>query len=155
MNGPSGQLGPLEGKSVNDDPSHSTVGVCSVTGQLGDQAGPLRHCSCGVWFRPTKWNQKACSRKCSNATYNAANPVTRQGSLFEERPRLAHQCGAILERVARGRVTNSELARMALNYRARISELRQAGHDVRVVERNRKTGLVWYGLFAAGRELTL
>lgn len=48
-------------------------------------------------------------------------------------PRLSAQCMALLERLQRSPVTNVEaVAQMhILNLTARISELRQAGHDVR------------------------
>lgn len=48
-------------------------------------------------------------------------------------PRLSAQCVSLLERLQRGPITNVEAATSMriLNLTARISELRQAGHDVR------------------------
>ncbi len=61
-----------------------------------------------------------------------------------EGKRLSRQCQAILERLQAGRASNSELAGIALNYRARISDLRAVGHTVVCVDRNRETGLSFY-----------
>lgn len=63
-----------------------------------------------------------------------------------EAKRLSRQCQAILERLRSGRASNSELAEMALNYRARISDLRQRGFRIKVTDRNHETGLSWYEL---------
>lgn len=81
--------------------------------------------------------------------------ATQQLSLVlaQERKRLSHQCGLILGMLQGGRLTNRELSRYALKYSGRISELRQMGHDVRVVERDRKTGLTSYALFVKGIEV--
>ena len=65
-----------------------------------------------------------------------------------DRLRLNAQCQRILERLRQGRVSNRELSAIALKYTGRVSELRQAGHSVKVVERNRETGLTWYELEA-------
>jgi len=64
----------------------------------------------------------------------------------EERPRLAGQNQAILERLQRGPATNKELAQLALKYSSRISDLRAAGYDVVVIDHDRKTGAVMYEL---------
>lgn len=72
--------------------------------------------------------------------------------LQPERARLSNQCSIILGRLMQGRATNRELSEIALNYRARVSELRQRRHDVRVVEHNRVTGLAIYALFVNGVE---
>ena len=63
-----------------------------------------------------------------------------------ERPRLSRQCQAILERLQHGPATNRELAGLALKYSGRISDLRKAGHDVRVWSHEHRTGLVVYGI---------
>ncbi|NLX57310.1 MAG: hypothetical protein GXY58_19545 [Planctomycetaceae bacterium] len=58
-----------------------------------------------------------------------------------ERPRLTGQNAAILERLKRGPATNRELAAISLKYTSRISDLRAAGYDVVVVDRDRATGM--------------
>jgi hypothetical protein len=73
--------------------------------------------------------------------------------LRQEQHRLSNQCGLILGMLQGGRLTNRELSRYALKYSGRISELRQMGHDVRVVARDRVTGLTWYALFLGGVEV--
>lgn len=73
--------------------------------------------------------------------------------LRAERARLSNQCAIILGRLMRGRVTNKELSGIALKYSGRTSELRMRGHDIRIVHRNRATGLVVYALFVDGREV--
>jgi hypothetical protein len=69
-----------------------------------------------------------------------------------EAPRLSRQCHAILDRLRRGRATNRELVAIAINHTGRISECRRVGHDIRVVDEDRKTGYAQYALFVAGRE---
>lgn len=64
----------------------------------------------------------------------------------EERPRLSGQNARILERLRRGPATNDELSGIARKYTSRISDLRAAGHDVRVIEHDRTTGVVLYKL---------
>ena len=65
----------------------------------------------------------------------------------EEKPRLQGQCKEILELLqSRVKITNRELADLALNYRARISDLRAAGYDITCVDRDHKTGLAMYEL---------
>lgn len=64
----------------------------------------------------------------------------------DERPRLSGQNQAILERLRRGPATNRQLMSIALNYRARISDLRAHGYDVQVAERDHKTGYTLYEL---------
>ena len=76
----------------------------------------------------------------------APRAVKVTGTPAAERKRLSRQCEAILERLKRGTASNSELAAMALNFRARISEIRQAGYSIEVVERNHDTGLNFYAL---------
>lgn len=72
--------------------------------------------------------------------------ISRPKSLAADSPRLNAQCQAILERLRKGRASNQELSSMALNYTARISELRNAGYLIPCVDRNRETGLSWYEL---------
>lgn len=58
-------------------------------------------------------------------------PVTCDPRVPEEdRPRLTKQCAAILERLQRGPILNRDLANFCLNPRARISDLRKAGHNI-------------------------
>lgn len=67
-----------------------------------------------------------------------------------EAPRLSRQCAAILALLRQGPATNRQLADLSLKYTSRISEVRAAlkphGETVIVLERNRETGLVLYGL---------
>lgn len=63
-----------------------------------------------------------------------------------ERPRLSKQCRQILWRLEQGPATNVELASIALKYTSRLSDLRAAGYDVQVVERDHRTGVVRYAL---------
>ncbi len=65
----------------------------------------------------------------------------------QEVKRLGGQCAKILERLRRGRVSNDELSRISRKYTSRISDLRQAGHDVRCVSHDRATGLAFYELY--------
>ena len=60
----------------------------------------------------------------------------------EDRPRLEKQCDRLLERLQRGPVTNVEamVELRILNLTARVSELRQAGHNVQAT---RGKGGVW------------
>jgi hypothetical protein len=76
----------------------------------------------------------------------SARPVVLASPTLErrERRRLSKQNAEILARLQRGSASNSELAEMALNYRARISELRQAGFNVECFDRNRETGYARY-----------
>ena len=66
----------------------------------------------------------------------------------DEAPRLNEQCRAILVRLQAGRATNHDLAGIALNYRARVSDLRGIGYRIDVIERDRKTGVSVYALRA-------
>jgi hypothetical protein len=52
----------------------------------------------------------------------------------------------MLALLRQGRATNRELAGIALKYTGRVSELRQAGHNVVVVSRDRASGLTVYEL---------
>lgn len=64
----------------------------------------------------------------------------------EEKPRLSGQNQAILDILQRRRATNKELGAISLKYTARISDIRKAGYDIRVVSHDRKSGLVVYEL---------
>jgi len=64
----------------------------------------------------------------------------------QERPRLSGQNQAIIERLRLGPATNRELAQIALKYTSRLSDLRAAGYDVVVVDRDRATGMTMYEL---------
>jgi hypothetical protein len=70
----------------------------------------------------------------------------------EERPRLSRQCQEILAVLRRGRMTNTQMAAIAKKYTSRVSDLRAAGHDVKLVDEDRKTGYAQYALFVQGRE---
>ena len=61
-------------------------------------------------------------------------------------PRLSRQNAAILQRLRQGPASNTQLAAIALKYTSRISDLRAAGYDVRLIEQDRATGLTWYEL---------
>lgn len=63
-----------------------------------------------------------------------------------EAKRLSAQAHRILERLRQGPASNRELAQGALNYRARISEIRAAGFNVAVTARDYKTGVALYAL---------
>lgn len=65
---------------------------------------------------------------------------------MSESQRLSKQCAAILARLERGRVSNRELASVALKYTSRVSDLRARGHNVQVVARDHESGLTWYAL---------
>ena len=66
-------------------------------------------------------------------------------------PRLSKQCLAILERLKRGRATNADLVIIALKYTGRISDLRKAGYDIRVVDKD--AGTFTYALFLNNQEI--
>jgi hypothetical protein len=66
-----------------------------------------------------------------------------------EQVRLSGQSLRILERLQSGPATNRELAEISLKYTGRISDLRKAGYDVRVVEQDRATGRTLYALVVA------
>jgi hypothetical protein len=69
-----------------------------------------------------------------------------QPVLFDRPTRLTRQCAAMLDRLRHGRVSNAELAQVALKYTSRISDLRAAGYDVQCVKQDKATGLSWYEL---------
>lgn len=66
----------------------------------------------------------------------------------QERVRLAGNCQAIIERLRRGPATNGELSQVGgLRFGGRLFELRKAGHDIRIVDRDHDSGKVVYQLF--------
>lgn len=75
-----------------------------------------------------------------------ADIASRCPSLQQESPRLNAQCRAILARLREGPASNVELSGMALNYTARISDLRRTGFTIACVGRDRKAGTSWYEL---------
>ena len=76
------------------------------------------------------------------------DPVGPTGGTFSPstQRRLSKQCAAILARLQEGPATNSELARMALSYTRRLSDLREAGYAVDCYKKDEETGLNWYRL---------
>lgn len=68
-------------------------------------------------------------------------------------PRVTRQAREILARLRQGRATNSDLNGIAFRYSARIHELRKAGHDIRIVDRNDESGLTVYALVVDGAEV--
>ena len=72
----------------------------------------------------------------------------------QEKTRLSKQCEAILGRLQQGPVSNHLLAgTYALKYTSRISDLRRRDHDVRVIERDHRTGRTLYALFVDGKQM--
>ena len=63
-----------------------------------------------------------------------------------EQTRLSNQSARILARLQVGPATNRELAEISLKYTGRISDLRKAGYDVKVIERDHATGRTVYAL---------
>ena len=61
-------------------------------------------------------------------------------------PRLTGQNALVLDALREGPKTNKQLAFLSLKYTSRISDIRAAGYDVYIVERNHKTGLTLYAL---------
>jgi hypothetical protein len=62
-------------------------------------------------------------------------------------PRLSNQCSRILTLFTSspdGRVSNYELASVALKYTSRLSDLRKAGYDIVCTDLDHKTGLAHY-----------
>ena len=66
-----------------------------------------------------------------------------------ERKRLSGQNLTILEALRRGPMRNTDLALIALKYTSRLSDIRKAGYEVRIKERNTATGVVVYELVEA------
>jgi hypothetical protein len=75
-----------------------------------------------------------------------ASPVIPSRAPCADRPRLSRQNAVILARLQQGPVSNRELSGLSLNYKARISELRQAGYPVACFNRNHATGHSMYRL---------
>lgn len=71
-------------------------------------------------------------------------PVSDPNAVGKDRPRLAGQNLAILERLRQGPATNAELAELSLKYTSRCSDLRKAGYTI-VCER-RSGGVCVYRL---------
>lgn len=63
--------------------------------------------------------------------------------------RLSRQSRTILERLKGGRASNRELVGIALNYRARLSDLRAIGCEVVNEDHDHASGLSWYRLVSA------
>jgi hypothetical protein len=98
--------------------------------------------------------------------------MTRQGSLFTQtrdayrnvttkpaiplnssveeadKPRINGQAERILSRLREGPATNVELSAIALRYSARLGELKAAGFDWEITDRNRETGVNTYRLIS-------
>ena len=83
-----------------------------------------------------------------NPTPATSPPATDPNVEVADRPRLAGQNKRILERLKLGPATNRELAAMALKYTSRISDLRDAGYNIRVIEKL-NNGINWYKLIVA------
>jgi hypothetical protein len=77
-----------------------------------------------------------------------SRPVVRSSPTLSapERRRLSSQCERILALLHRGPATNRQLSDLALNYKARVSDLRKAGYRVECVDRNTRTGFSRYRL---------
>jgi hypothetical protein len=73
-------------------------------------------------------------------------PVDTHVQVPTEIKRLSGQNAAILNRLQAGPASNHELAALSLKYTSRVSDLRAAGYDVRVVERDYASGLTMYRL---------
>jgi hypothetical protein len=64
-----------------------------------------------------------------------------------EAKRFGGQCEVILSMLRdRGRISNRDLASVALKYSSRITDLRNAGHNIVCVDHDKKTGLAHYEL---------
>ena len=88
-------------------------------------------------------------------TYGHPIPVPPRDRSVGEREsrRLGRQSRSILERLRRGPASNAELATIALNYRARISDLRAVGCTIEVSDRDPRTGRALYTLQSAPSDL--
>ena len=122
------------------------AGSCPVTGQIGEQRGPLKHCSCGTYFWQGKWNQEYCSPRCRNRSYNASHPVTRQKVLTFGAPaigtpthreqraaldRRESRKARMLARLRQGEATTWELLQLGgAGFSSRLKELRREGHRI-------------------------
>jgi len=65
-------------------------------------------------------------------------------------PRLSRQCVAILERLRQGKASNHELARIALKYTGRLSDLRKCGYVIECFDQDHGSGVAWYRLVERG-----
>jgi hypothetical protein len=63
-----------------------------------------------------------------------------------EAPRLQRQCHDILAVLRQRDASNFELAEIARKYTGRLSEIRQAGYVVRIIDRDHTTGRCVYRL---------
>jgi hypothetical protein len=63
-----------------------------------------------------------------------------------EEPRLSKQSQAILDRLRQRPASNSELMLIAQRFGARVHDLRAAGFNIQITERDRETGMTWYAL---------
>ena len=63
-----------------------------------------------------------------------------------EEPRLSRQSQAILDRLRERPASNADLMLIAQRFGARVHDLRAAGFDIQITDRDRETGLVWYAL---------
>ena len=77
--------------------------------------------------------------------------AVRSTAPVSDKPRLSRQANAILARLKVGRATRRELTELALNPTARLSEIRQAGYDVQVIEWDHVSGRTVYQLFEPGQ----
>lgn len=82
----------------------------------------------------------------STGPTSAQIPPRDWGVTAEEAPRLSAQNAAILARLQQGPASNAEIARLALKYTSRISDLRAAGYLIENFDRNGTTGETWYRL---------
>jgi hypothetical protein len=68
----------------------------------------------------------------------------------DEQKRLSGQTAALIARLRRGPAARADLAKLAPNITARVSDarahLRPKGESVEVIERNRKTGYTLYAI---------
>ncbi len=77
-------------------------------------------------------------------------PFAPQVSPPEAQVRLSRQCRMILTRLQNGPAYNGELAKMALKYTQRISEIREKGYRIEAKSVDAKTGLWVYTLLEGG-----
>ncbi len=64
---------------------------------------------------------------------------------LEEKVRLSKQAQRVLTRLSAGPATNRELSQIALSYRRRVCDLKEAGHQVEIIHKG-KGGLNTYAL---------
>ena len=73
-------------------------------------------------------------------------PVDPHVTDMTELQRLSSQTRQIVALLKRGPATNAELATISLKYTSRVSDARHAGYDIRVIERDAKSGRTVYQL---------